>query len=150
MPENGERGLEPQQSAFSGRPRYEKSTHGVAIAVEPVFLESHSLPSMDHYVWAYRVRIANGRRAAVQLKARYWRITDSRGSVQEVYGEGVVGEQPVIQPGDVYEYTSGAPLATPSGVMLGRYEMETPEGESLDVDVPAFSLDSPHDARRMN
>lgn len=129
---------------------YRKSTHGVAIAVEPIFLESHSLPAMDHYVWAYRVRIANERPGAVQLKMRYWRITDSRGSVQEVYGEGVVGEQPVIQPGEIYEYTSGAPLATPSGVMTGRYEMETSDGESLDVDVPTFSLDSPHDVQRVN
>ena len=138
-------GRDGQDQADAARV-FEKSSHGVAIAVEPIYLESHSLPAMDHYVWAYRVRIANGRGGAVQLKTRYWRITDSRGAVQEVFGEGVVGEQPVIQPGETYEYTSGAPLATPSGFMHGRYGMETPEGESLDVDVPAFSLDSPHDA----
>ncbi len=129
---------------------YQKTTDGVVIKVQPYFLESHSRPDFSHYVWAYRVRIANTREGAVQLKNRYWRIMDSSGGVQEVHGEGVVGEQPLIQPGDVYEYTSGAPLNTPSGVMYGRYEMETPEGERLDVEIPTFSLDSPHEVRRAN
>lgn len=129
---------------------YEKTTDGVQIAVQPVYLESHSMPAIAHFVWAYRVRIANRRRAAVQLKTRYWRITDGRGAVQEVFGEGVVGEQPVIQPGDTYEYTSGAPLETPSGFMSGHYEMETPDGETFEVEIPAFSLDSPHERGMLN
>lgn len=129
---------------------YKKTTDGVVIAVEPFFLESHSVPALNHYVWAYRVRIANRRCAPVRLTHRYWRITDSAGGVQEVYGEGVVGEKPLIQPGGVYEYTSGAPLATPSGLMTGRYEMETLEGDRLDVEIPAFSLDSPHEVSRAN
>lgn len=129
---------------------YSKTTHGVAIAVEPFFLESHSVPALGHYVWAYRVRIANRRGGPVKLLTRYWRITDSAGAVQEVFGEGVVGEQPLIQPGDAYEYTSGAPLTTPSGLMSGRYEMETLDGDRLDIEIPAFSLDSPHEAARAN
>lgn len=140
----------PDPSAPDGGAVYEKTTDGVAIAVQPIFLESHSLPDFSHYVWAYRVRIANKRCDPVRLMMRYWRITDSAGGTQEVYGEGVVGEQPLIQPGATYEYTSGAPLNTPSGVMSGRYEMETPEGERLDVEVPTFSLDSPHEVKRVN
>lgn len=131
-------------------PTYAKTTWGVAIEVEPIFLESQSFPAMDHYVWAYKVRIMNQRGDTVQLKTRHWRITDSDGGVREVNGEGVVGEQPVIQPGAMYEYMSGAPLTTPSGVMGGRYGMVTGAGESLDVEIPTFSLDSPHERRMLN
>ena len=130
--------------------RYVKTTDGVVIEVEPMFLESESYPDFDHYVWAYRVRIGNERREPVRLRSRYWRITDSCGVVREVRGEGVVGEQPLIEPGDVYEYTSGAPLPTPSGLMGGSYQMETSNGERLDVEIPTFSLDSPHEKRTLN
>lgn len=133
-----------------GSVSFEQTSHDVVVGVTPVFLESHSEPAMAHFVWAYRVRIGNQRNTPVRLLNRYWRIADSGGGVQEVRGEGVVGEQPLIQPGAVYEYTSGAPLATPSGFMSGSYEMETPEGERFDVAIPAFSLDSPHENRRAN
>jgi ApaG protein len=86
----------------------------------------------------------------VQLRSRYWRITDEFGRVQEVRGPGVVGVEPVIEPGKAFQYTSGAPIATPSGIMVGTYQMETPTGERFDVAIPAFSLDSPHRTIRLN
>jgi len=87
---------------------------------------------------------------SVKLLRRHWHITDSKGRIQEVRGEGVVGEQPRLCPGEVYEYTSGAPLTTPSGFMVGTYQMVTEEGQTFNVAIPAFSLDSPYDARVMN
>jgi ApaG protein len=96
------------------------------------------------------VRIENNGKETVQLRSRYWRITDNRGQVQEVRGPGVVGEQPVLRPGESFEYTSGTPLATPSGIMVGAYHMETKGGESFAVRIPAFSLDSPHQPVRLN
>ena len=96
------------------------------------------------------MRIENKSDNTVQLKRRHWKITDAYGRIQEVQGAGVVGEQPVLHPGDSYEYTSGTPLPTPSGIMVGRYQMETEGGERFDVDIPAFSLDSPHESVRYN
>jgi ApaG protein len=92
------------------------------------------------------VRIENNSKRAVQLKTRYWRITDSLGNVQEVRGDGVVGEQPVLDPGSSFEYTSGTPLNTPSGIMAGTYQMKPTGGDCFDVIIPTFSLDSPHQA----
>ncbi len=86
----------------------------------------------------------------VQLVNRYWHITDSLGRVQEVRGPGVVGEQPTLKPGESFEYTSGTPLPTPSGIMVGTYEMESANGRRFDVAVPAFSLDSPHEEARLH
>ncbi len=84
------------------------------------------------------------------LGNRYWRITDSLGRVQEVRGAGVVGEQPILHPGEAFEYTSGTPLKTPSGIMVGTYQMESTGGERFEIAIPAFSLDSPHQAIRLN
>lgn len=123
---------------------YTQTTRAITVTVTPIFLEDQSSPSDGHYVWAYRVRIENHGDATVQLKRRHWRITDAMGRMQEVEGEGVVGEQPVLQPGQSFEYTSGTPLPTPSGIMVGAYQMESVDGETFDVSVPAFSLDSPH------
>jgi ApaG protein len=120
------------------------------VTVEPTFLEDQSSPDESYYVWAYTVRIENKGGDVVQLRRRRWLITDSQGRVQEVEGEGVVGEQPVLKPGEHFEYTSGAPLATPSGFMEGSYEMRTTRGDTLDVTIPAFSLDSPHDTVRVH
>jgi ApaG protein len=86
----------------------------------------------------------------VQLLRRHWHITDSQGRIHEVRGEGVVGEQPVLEPGESFEYTSGTPLATPSGFMVGSYQMIDGEGANFSVSVPAFSLDSPHDLKLVN
>ena len=129
---------------------YEETTRSIRITVKPFFLDEQSSPEDDHYVFAYQVTIENQGGESVQLRNRYWQITDSLGHQQEVRGEGVVGEQPVIDPGDSYEYTSGTPLGTPSGIMVGAYEMVTSNGESFDAAVPAFSLDSPYTPKQLN
>ncbi|MEE8274239.1 MAG: Co2+/Mg2+ efflux protein ApaG [Alphaproteobacteria bacterium] len=123
---------------------YQKTTHAIQVTVKTSYLDDQSSPVDDHYVWAYQVRIENQGAETVQLLNRYWQITDENGQVHEVRGAGVVGEQPVLKPGDSFEYTSGTPLATPSGIMVGSYQMETAGGESFDVAIPAFSLDSPY------
>lgn len=129
---------------------YERITRGIRVSVSPTFLEDQSDPDEPRYVWAYTVRINNESDTSVQLRTRYWRITDSRGQTDIVAGDGVVGEQPVIRPGEGFEYTSGAPLTTPSGLMVGAYGMEANDGEVFDVDIPAFSLDSPHELRQIH
>jgi len=129
---------------------YEETTRSIRITVKPFFLDEQSSPENDHYVFAYQVKIENQGAETVQLRNRYWKITDGFGHQQEVRGEGVVGEQPVISPGDSYEYTSGTPLGTSSGIMVGTYEMVTSDGESFDAAVPAFSLDSPYTPKQLN
>ena len=124
---------------------YKQTTRSIEVRVIPHYLEDQSAPEEDHFVWAYQVAIQNTGGETVQLINRYWRITDANGRIQEVRGAGVVGEQPVLGPNETFEYTSGTPLGTPSGIMLGTYEMETRDGEAFDVAIPAFSLDSPHD-----
>jgi ApaG protein len=129
---------------------YSATTRSIAVTVKPVYLEDQSSPRDNHYVWAYHVRIENRGGDTVQLRSRHWHITDALGRVQEVRGAGVVGEQPVLKPGQAFEYTSGTPLPTPSGIMAGTYQMETEGGEHFDIAIPAFSLDSPHQAARLN
>jgi ApaG protein len=129
---------------------YSEITRSITVTVKPFYLEDQSSPTENRYVWAYHVRIENGGKETVQLRHRYWKITDNRGQIQEVRGPGVVGEQPVLAPGESFEYTSGTPLPTPSGIMVGTYEMETKGGESFSVRIPAFSLDSPHQPVRLN
>jgi ApaG protein len=124
---------------------YSATTHSIVITVEPYYLDEESAPRDHRYVWAYKVKIENQGKQTVQLKRRYWRITDAAGRTQEVRGDGVVGEQPVLAPGESFEYTSGTPLTTSSGIMAGRYYMETVDGHGLEVDIPAFSLDSPNE-----
>ena len=129
---------------------YRALTRDIEVVVEPFYLEEQSDPDDDRYVWGYRVVISNNSGIAVRLVNRYWNITDQNGQIDEVSGPGVVGEQPRLQPGDAYEYSSGCPLDTPSGLMFGHYQMETDEGEMFDVDIPAFSLDSPGLLRVLN
>lgn len=129
---------------------YSKTTSGVTISVEPQYLDHESEPENNLWVWAYTVRIENGGTDTLQLRTRYWRITDAMGRTQEVRGPGVVGEQPVLRPGESFVYTSGTPLGTASGIMQGSYSMEAPGGRLMDVDIPAFSLDSPGAKQRMN
>ena len=129
---------------------YSETTRSITVTVKPFYLEDQSSPTENRYVWAYHVRIENGGGETVQLRRRYWKITDNRGQIQDVRGPGVVGEQPVLAPGESFEYTSGTPLPTPSGIMVGTYEMETRGGESFSVQIPAFSLDSPHQPVRLN
>ena len=129
---------------------YRALTREIEVVVEPFYLEEQSDPEDDRYVWGYRIVISNNSGVAVRLINRYWNITDQNGVVDEVTGPGVVGEQPRLSPGDTYEYSSGCPLDTPSGLMFGHYQMETDEGEMFDVDIPAFSLDSPGLLRVLN
>ena len=129
---------------------YSKKTKKINITVNPYFLDDQSEPEDQHFVWAYQVTIDNQSNDKVQLKNRYWKIIDSNGSEQEVRGEGVVGEQPILNPGEKFEYTSGTPLSTPSGFMGGYYEMETNEGKRFEVIIPQFSLDSPFVKNNLN
>lgn len=122
-------------------------TRGVRVTVRAFYLEDQSEPDQGQYAWAYKVEIANEGEAAVQLLKRTWLITDGQGRTQRVHGEGVVGEQPLLEPGESFDYTSGTPLPTPSGFMRGTYHMMVPgTGEHFDAEVPAFSLDSPYQA----
>lgn len=129
---------------------YKQTTRSISVTVRPIYLEDQSTPADNHYVWAYQVKIENQGSETVQLRRRFWRITDALGRTQEVRGDGVVGEQPVLRPGESFEYTSGTPLSTPSGIMVGAYTMEAGDGSHFDIDVPAFSLDSPHQPVRLN
>ena len=119
-------------------------TRGIVVSVEPTYLEAHSSPGNSRYLWAYRVTIDNLGQETVQLRSRHWMITNARGELTEVKGPGVVGEQPILEPGESYAYTSGAPLDTPSGMMGGSYQMESHTGEQFDIEIPTFSLDRPN------
>jgi ApaG protein len=130
---------------------YTATTRSIRVTVQPFFLEDQSEPDEGRFVWAYRVQIENTGTEPVQLMRRSWHITDARGRVIEVEGEGVVGEQPLLEPGESFEYTSGTPLETPSGIMKGAYHMVVAtSGEAFDVAIPVFSLDSPHQSRALN
>lgn len=124
---------------------YEQESGGVRISVSPDYLEDESDPEEGRYVWAYTVEIENTGDAPVQLMSRKWVITDALGRTEHVQGPGVIGEQPVIQPGESFRYTSGAPLSTPSGFMTGSYEMRRDNGEHFAAAIPGFSLDRPYD-----
>lgn len=123
---------------------YAQRTNDIVVTAQPVYLEEQSSPREHRFVWAYQIRIENHGDGTVQLLTRHWRITDAQGRVQEVRGDGVVGEQPVLEPGESFEYTSGCPLSTSSGFMTGSYGMVGADGGAFEVAIPAFSLDSPH------
>ena len=129
---------------------FESETHGIRVRVTPSFDNERSNPSESEFFWLYTVEIANASAATVQLISRHWRITDGRGQLHEVKGPGVVGEQPVLAPGQSYSYTSGCPLRTPTGFMVGTYQMVAGDGDPLTVAIPAFSLDSPFQRRSLN
>ena len=129
---------------------YRAVTRKIEITVTPRFLSDRSSPANNYFFWAYTIDITNLGAETVQLKTRHWRITDATGNLQEVRGPGVVGDEPVLKPGESYEYTSGVPLPTPSGFMVGSYGMITGEGEHFDIDVPAFSLDCSYAERTIN
>ena len=129
---------------------YQKITQSVEITVRPFYLDEQSEPEKSHFVWGYHVTIHNQGADTVQLLNRYWRITDALGKTQEVRGPGVVGEQPVLAPGESFEYTSGCPLSTTSGIMGGFYEMERDGGERFEVLIPTFSLDDPNHPVHLN
>lgn len=122
---------------------YQEQTLGVVVAVSPEYLPDHSDPEEGRFVWAYHVRIENRGTQTVQLLYRHWRIADGQGGAHEVVGDGVVGDQPVLAPGESYTYSSGTPLTTSSGFMSGRFHMIDADGRRFDAVVPAFSLDGP-------
>jgi ApaG protein len=132
------------------KPSYSAVTRQIEVKAAPRFMADRSSPENGYFFWAYTITLTNRSRDTVQLKTRHWRITDAHGRLQEVRGAGVVGEQPVLKPGQNYEYTSGVPLPTPSGFMVGTYGMVTETGEPFDVDIPAFSLDLPEGGRTIN
>lgn len=128
---------------------YQQTTRQITVNVRPIYLEDQSEPEENHFVWAYHVRIVNHSSKTVRLLHRNWSVTDSAGREHHIQGEGVVGEQPFLHPGESFEYTSGTPLETPSGFMTGQYEMEeVMNGDKFYVEVPAFSLDSPYDLQK--
>ena len=129
---------------------YQAVTHNIQVTVEPQFVPEESNPDEGRYLFAYSVEIANLGRAIIQVRSRYWHITDGNGRVQEVEGAGVIGEQPILHPGESFRYTSGCPLGTPTGVMVGHYQVETLEGNAFAVDIPALSRDAPFYKRTLN
>ena len=126
-----------------GEMKESQTTENVEVEVESFFLEDHSDPEENHFVFAYKIRIKNHGSQTVQLLSRHWIITDSNGKTEEVKGEGVVGEQPVLDPGEEFEYTSGSHLKTEMGTMHGGYQMVNDQGESLEVEIPCFTLSVP-------
>jgi ApaG protein len=129
---------------------YEAVTHGIRVRVSPEFKSEQSTPEENYYFWTYTVEIINEGAAAMHLRSRVWQITDTRGHREEVRGPGVVGQMPLIPAGERFQYTSGCPLRTPSGIMMGSYQMADEAGKMYDITIPAFSLDSPYVQRRMN
>jgi len=128
---------------------YRAVTRKIEVIVKPRFLADRSSPDSGYFFWAYTIDIVNHGDETVQLKTRHWKITDALGRLQEVKGPGVVGEEPVLKPGESYEYTSGVPLPTPSGFMEGSYGMITEDGRPFDIDIPPFSLDTPQSGKRV-
>lgn len=129
---------------------YRATTRSIQVSVEPNYLADRSAPDKDQYFWSYTIAIVNRGMDTVQLISRHWIITDALGRAEEVRGLGVVGEQPVLGPGESFEYTSGVPLKTATGIMEGTYLMQARGGDRFEVDIPPFSLDSPHMHRSVN
>ena len=130
---------------------FEATTHNIKIVAQPTYLDLQSYPEESHYVWAYTINIENLGERTVTLLRRYWKITDGGGQVQEVEGDGVVGEQPTLEPSMVFQYTSGVVLTTASGIMTGIYEFaDVISGDVIKVEIPTFSLDTPEATARAN
>jgi ApaG protein len=129
---------------------YKTTTRAIEVSVEPTFVEAESSPGDNRYFWAYTIEITNTGDEVVRLRSRHWRITDGNGRTEEVRGAGVVGKQPLLKPGETFSYTSGCPLTTPSGIMVGTYQMQNEEGELFSIAVPPFSLDLPDERRVVN
>ena len=119
------------------------SPHAIEVIVATRFLDDQSVPENDRYVFAYTIRIRNAGSVPAQLLARHWVITDANGKVQEVRGDGVVGEQPRLEPGEQFEYTSGAVLETPLGTMRGSYRMVADDGTEFEAPIASFTLSIP-------
>jgi len=117
--------------------------HNITVEVETDYIEGQSEPDNERYVFSYTITIRNEGGEPAQLLSRHWLITDANGNVQEVKGEGVVGEQPHLKPGEGFQYTSGAMITTPVGSMQGTYQMVTDQGDEFDTEIPAFTLAIP-------
>jgi len=122
---------------------YVSTTRNIQVTAIPDFMPDRSDPEQGRYFWCYTIEIANLGHVRVQLLSRHWIIIDANGRREQVRGPGVVGEQPMLEPGEIFRYASGCPLSAPSGLMQGSYRMISDTGEAFDVDIPAFSLDSP-------
>lgn len=120
-----------------------KNTYAIKVAAQAFYLEEQSDPSRDRYAFAYTVVIQNHGNIPAKLLSRHWIITDANGKIEEVRGEGVVGEQPYLRPGEGFQYTSGAILATAVGSMKGTYHLLADDGIAFDADIPAFVLSIP-------
>src|SRR5436309_14592375 len=129
---------------------YQSVTRNIEVTVTPQYLAERSSPETGEYFWAYTIEITNRGPETVQLRTRHWSITDAMGRRQEVRGAGVVGKQPVLKPGESFEYTSGVPLPTPSGFMTGTYGLASVNGEAFEIEIPTFSLNSPESRRTIN
>jgi ApaG protein len=129
---------------------YEAVTNGIRVRVTPNYVEEQSSPEEGYFFWSYTVVIVNESSDTVQLKSRQWVITDANGRKETIRGPGVVGQTPVIPPGQSFTYTSGCPLNTSSGIMMGSYQMQLPDGSLINVTIPGFSLDSPFARRSVN
>lgn len=127
-----------------------KISDNIEVSVKSIYLEDQSDPSEDSFLWAYKVKIKNNGKISVKLLRRLWKIVDSNGNTKEVRGDGVVGEQPVLEPGETFEYASGTPLQTSSGLMHGSYFMKSEDGPDFEVKIPAFSLDIPNSEKSLN
>ena len=119
-------------------------TEGIRVTVESMYVSEQSAPRAQRYVFAYKVKIANEGTEAAQLRTRHWVITDGNGKVEEVRGPGVIGKQPLLRPGEQFEYTSGCVLQTPRGEMHGTYQMHRPDGRAFDAEIAPFALALPY------
>ncbi len=129
---------------------YSCVTRDIEITVLPEFVPERSDEERGQFFWAYTVEIANQGQSVVQVTHRHWKITDANGRLEEVKGKGIVGEQPVLKPGESFRYTSGCPLPTPSGFMVGSYRVVEESGTVFDAEIPMFSLDHPSSKRVLN
>ena len=129
---------------------YCQTTHEITVSVEVYYIEGDSKPQENLYFWAYKIKLENHGKKTVQLLTRHWEVTDGNGETMNVDGPGVVGQQPILESGVKFEYTSGCPLQTSSGIMSGWYTMIGPDGETFAVTIPTFSLDCPDELRIVN
>ena len=123
--------------------QYKSKTSGIEVLVSPEYVDSQINKNGSFFIWAYHIEIENKSSETLQLVNRYWKIIDENGTIQEINGLGAVGEQPILAPNDNFKYSSGVHLRHPSGIMSGHYGMKRPNGEIINVEIPAFSLDVP-------
>ena len=129
---------------------YHSASNDIIITLTPTFMPHHSNIDDSLFVWYYQVQIENRSDSPIQITNRFWKIIDAYSRITEVTGSGIGGEQPILNPNELYEYTSAVPLSTPSGFMSGHYIVESADGNEFNVEIPAFSLDSPYVNQSLN